>query len=222
MVINKSIKLSRGVKVKGLSTKDILNMDVYKLNNQSLKQVTQRLVSSANKRLRRLYQKAPSSPALRFHLDDMGNLKQFTTKGIKGNPLQIRNQLESLMKQIKGFMNAPSSTIRGFNIQRNEVIKRIGEFESTDQENEFWNVYKKWIDKHPNQFNRLNMDTNELQAMFYDEFVTKGKSARGTSSSITRVINKMLGDITNVKMKNDLALESELKGKNAIKFNKDF
>ena len=68
-------KISKGIKTtKGLSTSDILKMDVYKLNAKSLRSVVRRLVSSANKRMRRLLKNAPSSPALRQHYDYENNI----------------------------------------------------------------------------------------------------------------------------------------------------
>lgn len=200
--------------LKGMSTKDILNMDVYKLKTASLKQVTNRLVSSANKRLRRLYEKAPNSPSLRYHLDDNGKLIQFSSKG-----LNHRNQYEILMKSLRNFLNSKTSTITGFKKSRNEVVQRLGEFEDTEQESTFWRMYDKWKRTHANEFNRANFqDTNELAQMFYDEFVVNGRSERGTSSKITRVIRKMLEDTATQKTMNDIAMENDLKNGNAIRF----
>ncbi len=208
-------KIPKGIKsVKGLSTKDILNMDVYKLKTASLKQVTNRLVSSANKRLRRLYEKAPNSPALRYHIDDAGELIQFSSKG-----LNHRNQYEILMKSLRNFLQSKTSTITGFKKSRNEVVQRLGEFEDTEQESTFWRMYDKWKRTHANEFNRANFqDTNELAQMFYDEFVVNGRSERGTSIKITKVIRKMLEDTATQKTMNDIAMENDLKNGNAIRF----
>ena len=204
--------------LKGVSTKDILNMDVYKLKKPALKQVVNRLVSSANKRLRRLYEKAPDSPALRKHLTERGALKPFTSKGLK-----TRNQYESLMKSLRTFLKTKTSTIKGFQESRTNIIKRIGEFKDKAQEKEFWEIYNKWIDSHPNEFNRANFkDTNELQAMFYDEFVIKGRTARGTSNVITRTIKKMISETTAKKVQSDLAMENDLENGNAIRIESDF
>lgn len=203
--------------VKGLSTKDILQMDVYKLKTPSLKQVVNRLVSSANKRLRRLYEKAPNSPSLRYHMDANGMLQQFSSKG-----LNHRNDYEILMKNLKGFLQSKTSTIRGFKEHREEVTTRIGDFDDEEQETEFWHIYNDWIDKHPNEFNRSNLDTNTLQSMIYDEFVVNERSARGTKSAITRAIKKMLKDINEQKITNDLEQENALRIENGIRNTKDF
>ena len=215
----KITKIPKGIKsVKGLSTKDILNMDVYKLKTQSLKQVVNRLVSSANKRLRRLYEKAPNSPSLRWHLDESGALQQFSSKG-----LNHRNQYEILMKSLKSFLTSKTSTIRGFQESRQDVVERLGEFESTEQESDFWRMYDRWKKTHANEFNRANFkDTNELAQMFYDEFVINGRTERGTSSKITRAIRKMLQDQVTQQTQSDLAMENDLKNGNAIRFKNDF
>ena len=210
--------ITKGVRsVKGLSTNDILQMDVYKLKTASLKKVINRLVSSANKRLRRLYKNAPSSPVLRKHIDDTGALEQFSSKGLKH-----RNDYEILMKNLKNFLNAKTSTISGFKEYREDVKQSIGEFEDEEQEKDFWHIYNQWIDTHPNEFNRWNGDTNTLQAMIYDEFVVKGKSARGTKSSITRAIKRMLNDINEQNINADEVSRNELKNNNAFRIKKDF
>lgn len=210
--------ISTGIKsVKGLSTSDILKMDVYKLNKQSLKAVVNRLISSANKRLRRLEKNAPSSPALRQHYDyDKKELKPFTLKGAN-----TRNDVESVMKRVKSFLQADTSTIKGFKEYAKSFKEEFGEFESKEQANNFWKTYNKWVDTHPELYN-LHGDTNGLVEMFYDEYVVKGRTARGTSSKITRTLNKM-HQVINLKESaeeefkmNDLINENAFRIKNDI------
>ena len=65
--------------VKGLSIKDILNIDLDAFNNLSesdLRKITSRLVSASNKRIRRLKEHDINSPALR----GMGDMESFSTK----------------------------------------------------------------------------------------------------------------------------------------------
>lgn len=211
-------KISKGIKsVKGLSTKDILKMDVYKLNKKSLKNVVNRLVSSANKRLRRLSKNAPSSPALRQHYDyETNTIKPFSLKGAK-----TRNDVERVMKQVKSFLQAETSTIKGYKKYQSEFKDKFGEFESKEQANEFWQTYNKWVDTHPELYN-LQGDTNGLVEMFYDEFVVKGRTARGTSSKITRTLNKMHQVINQRQVEEDELIQNELKEENAFRIKKDF
>ena len=209
-------KTSTTINVKGLSTSDILKMDVYRLNKQSLKAVTNRLISSANKRLRRLEEKAPSSPALRQHYDyDNKQLKPFTLKGATS-----RNDVEAIMKRVKSFLQADTSTIKGFKDYAKEFTGKFGEFDSKDQANNFWKTYNKWVDTHPELYN-LHGDTNGLVEMFYDEYVIKGRTARGTSSKITRTLNKMHQDINAKESAEDDLLKNDLLSENAFRIKKD-
>lgn len=206
-------KISKGIKTaSGLSTKDILNMDVYKLNTKSLRKVTSRLISSANKRIRALKQKAPHSRALAMHPNE------FSLKGIKKTD---RNSVESLMKDIKNFLNAESSTIRGYQKQREKVQEEIGEFESIEQENEFWQIFNEWVDKNPNLASRFN-DSFQLRDMVFQRFVNKGMSARGTKLSITKAIKKMLNDINEKDADIDKQMRDVLKNEDSFKLKGDF
>lgn len=211
-------KISSGIKsIKGLSTSDILNMDVYKLNKQSLKMVVNRLISSANKRLRRLEKNAPSSPALRQHYDyDKKELKPFTLKSAN-----TRNDVESVMKRVKSFLQSDTSTIKGFKEYAKSFKEEFGEFESKEQANNFWKTYNKWVDTHPELYN-LHGDTNGLVEMFYDEYVIKGRTSRGTSSKITRTLNKMHQVINLKESTEDEFKMNDLKNENAFRIKNDF
>ena len=192
-------------------------MDVYKLNKQSLKMVVNRLISSANKRLRRLEKNAPSSPALRQHYDyDKKELKPFTLKGAN-----TRNDVESVMKRVKSFLQSDTSTIKGFKEYAREFKAEFGEFESKEQANNFWKTYNKWVDTHPELYN-LHGDTNGLVEMFYDEYVVKGRTSRGTSSKITRTLNKM-HQVINLKESAEEEFKmNDLKVENAFRIKNDF
>lgn len=210
-------KISKGIKTtKGLSTSDILKMDVYKLNAKSLRAVVNRLVSSANKRMRRLLKNAPSSPALRQHYDYENNIiKPFTLKGAK-----TRNDVEAVMKRVKNFLQAETSTIKGYKEYQRQFKTQFGEFESKEQANEFWRTYNKWVDTHPELYN-LHGDTNGLVDMFYDEYIIKGRSSRGTSSKITRALNKMHQAINLKESEEDELRMNDLKEENAFKIKSD-
>lgn len=198
---NLKSKIKKSVKsVKGLSTSEILKMDVYKLNTKGLKSMLNRLVSTANKRIRRLEKNASNSPAL---VQYKNQKKPFTTRGLS------HNELETMFKRVKNFLQAETSTMKGYKEHREDIIQNIGEFKDEQQEKDFWEIYNKWIDTHPNLAERFR-DTNELQSMIFTNFVVKGKTARGTSASLTRSIKKMLGDIAEKQRKDDLLNEDVL------------
>ena len=94
--------------VSGLSIDDILNMDIdefNKLNLSDLRKITGRLVSAANKRLRRFVASGVSTPATREVQRSGGS---FSTKN---KPL---NALRGEFARAKAFLSAKTSTRQGY------------------------------------------------------------------------------------------------------------
>ena len=96
--------------VKGLSIQDIIDMDwrdINRLSEGELKQLSMRLNSAANKRLRRLEQSGQSkwSPAY-VHIKKSGG--DFTVKG-KDTKTAIKNEIQ----RATDFLNAKTSTAAG-------------------------------------------------------------------------------------------------------------
>lgn len=191
--IKKGLK-KQVISIKGVRTSELLKMDTYNLNKSSLKVVLSRLIHTANQRIKRLEKRTPNSPSL---ISFKNVNKPFTIRGLSYNDMEI------MMKRVKNFLNTQTSTIKGFKEHKKNVVERIGEFEDENQETEFWHIYNKWIENHPNIAVRFN-DTNELQAIVYDNFVVKEKTARGTSASVTRAVKKMLGEIVDKQNKDNL------------------
>lgn len=196
-------KVKKLIKVKGLTTEHILKMDVYKLNAPSLRQVLNRLISTANKRIRTLEKKAPHSPAIRNREPNF----KFTLKGVAKND---RNQMESIMKEVKQFLTSKTSTMKGFKEYRTDVERTIGTFDSIEQENDFWHTFNEWIDKHPNLSARFN-DSFQIRDMMYDEFIVKNRDSRTAKANVTKAINKMLKEINQNQAKSDALRRKDLK-----------
>ena len=96
--------------IKGLSIQDIIDMDwrdINRLSEGELKQLSMRLNSAANKRLRRLEQSGQSkwSPAY-AHIKKSGG--DFTVKG-KDTKTAIKNEIQ----RATDFLNAKTSTAAG-------------------------------------------------------------------------------------------------------------
>lgn len=197
----KKLKVGKAFKsVKGISTSEILKMDVYKLNTKGLRTMLNRIISSANKRIRRLEAKAPNSPALASYKREN---KPFTSKGLS------HNELETMFKRVKNFLQAETSTMKGYKAHREDIVERIGTFKNEKQEKKFWEIYNKWIETYPNLAVRFR-DTNELQSMFYENFVIKGRKGIGNTSAITRAIKKMYGEVVANKNKEDMLNQDAL------------
>ena len=110
--------------VKGLSIKDILEMDfsdIQKLTRKELANVTSRLVSASNKRIRRLEKtELGESPALRSLKARTGDIRL----SVKG---KTQGQLQRTFTEAKHFLNLKTSTIGGYKSVIKNIKKSIGE-----------------------------------------------------------------------------------------------
>lgn len=108
-------KIKTGYDVSGLSIEDIMEMDIdtfNSLNERQLRQVTSRLVSASNKRIRKLKQKNINSPAVQ----SLGTRDSFSVKLPKDITSQQRvNALRQEYASARNFLTSKTSTIRGYN-----------------------------------------------------------------------------------------------------------
>lgn len=132
------------VDVTGLSINDIMNLDFDFLNSlqeKDIKKLTSRLVSAANKRIRRLRDSdvGKYSPALN-KVDKMGRL--FSVEGKNTN--EVRREF----KMVKSFLQKKTSSISGYKKHRKETMERLGikKWQSKEQEQEFWSMYREIVE----------------------------------------------------------------------------
>ena len=110
--------------VKGLSIQDIIDMDwrdINRLSEGELKQLSMRLNSAANKRLRRLEQSGQSkwSPAY-AHIKKSGG--DFTVKG-KDTKTAIKNEIQ----RASNFLTAKTSTAAGTKKYKKSIMSLFGD-----------------------------------------------------------------------------------------------
>lgn len=154
------------IKVAGLTIQNILKMtplEINSLNTKDLKSVTSRLVSAANKRIRRLAKSSESDiiPAYQSIVKNRGG-KPFSVKGKNIN--ELRNE----MKKIHNFLNLKTSTIRGWKSLKKDVSKRLGgDFESNDEAKKFWEVYRKLKETEKGAF-LIVKSSEQIQQMLYE------------------------------------------------------
>lgn len=115
--------------IKGLSIQDIIDMDwrdINRLSEGELKQLSMRLNSAANKRLRRLEQSGQSkwSPAY-THIKKSGG--DFTVKG-KDTKTAIKNEIQ----RATDFLNAKTSTVAGSK-EHKENVENIFKKKKVDE-----------------------------------------------------------------------------------------
>ena len=147
--------------VKGLSIKDILNMDWSDLNaftNKELKQITSRLVSAANKRVRRLEGSSLGTSSMAYQSVERRG-RMFSVKGKNVN--QVRNEF----KLASNFLKMKTSTVSGWKQYQKDVAKKMKSASgidinkwSDDNKSKMWKVYRKFEEQHGGEFKKGDSD----------------------------------------------------------------
>ena len=159
-------KQTLNIDVNGLSTDDILNMDVNdinRMNNRTIKALASRLVSSMNKRIRSLESKAPDSQAL--HSLPKGH--RFSTKGLN------RNEVRSLVGEMIQFGQMKTSTVKGWKRYRKATETILGgKLSDLKDESQFWEVFRRIKESNHAIFQKVSSE--EILKMTYDEAIESG------------------------------------------------
>lgn len=139
-------KRKEGFDVTGLTIEDVMRLDINMLNERQLRQVTSRLVSAGNKRIRRLEASdvAKSSPALK-QVKESGGTFSVQHKNI--------NELRSEFSRARTFLKLKTSTARGTRKVQNQLFKELGirRGEMTkEQVATFWDMLHKLKQSDPN------------------------------------------------------------------------
>ncbi len=138
--------MSNGYNVAGKSISDILNMPSHEfisLNARDLARATTRLVSAANKRLRRMQAAGITSTAYNRAMESGGffSVKDKSFAQIRSEFSRVRQFLNSKTSTLKGIKQIEKETIKsleksGIKIDKskiNEVFKIYGELEKIDE-----------------------------------------------------------------------------------------
>lgn len=117
-------KVNKNYDVTGLSIKDIMDIDLDKFNKLSereLKQITSRLVSAANKRIRSFEKKDISSPAVR----SLGVNNRFSVKLTGVDKTQRVNTIKHEFARARRFLIAKTSTLKGYKQYQKDVKEEV-------------------------------------------------------------------------------------------------
>lgn len=128
-----------------LSTKQVLNLsikDVERMGQRELRQAVSTLRSTSRKRYERMAEKEMWSPAMRGISSKSPN-EDVVFPSIRGMDVTtLRNEF----KRYRGFLNAPTSTIKGAKqyekTQKNIITDVVGENMTEDEVVEFWEIYE--------------------------------------------------------------------------------
>lgn len=137
--------------VSGKSVEEILDLsldDFNQLTEKTLRQLTTRLVSAGNKRIKRLEKSNIYSPSYEAIKDSGGKFS------VKGKSL---NELKSEFIRLKNFFGQKTSTVTGAKEVRNTVIsnlKKEGVNISEEQYNRVFRVYEELKRHNPEIANK--------------------------------------------------------------------
>ena len=127
--------------VKGKSSKQLMDLSLGEfsaLTRAELSKVVSRLASTANKRLDTLSRMEVESPAYRGAAKSGGRFRA------KGKSL---NELRSEYMRVKGFLNAKTSTKKGFMKVEQDFMNRMGITEIDEEvRSKMWDVYNRMAD----------------------------------------------------------------------------
>ena len=162
--------------IKGLKITDIMDMDwndLNKLTPQEMKQITSRLVSAANKRIRRLEKAPRGTESFAYQVvEERG--RKFSVR--RKNTNQLRNEF----KNVRAFLKYKTSTTKGWKEYREKMEQRVsGATDGESQEwsertwSKFWKVYRRMEEKHGGSFQKG--DSDRIQQMLHEIFVENDK-----------------------------------------------
>lgn len=199
------------MKIDGMTIEQIMNIDPVTLSRMStkdLKQVTSRLISSANKRIRRLgkTELGRSSPAYIHAQKEFGGKFSLKSDQIKNaSSTQLHNRVLELHSQVRDYLSKKTSSQTGWKNIRKDVNERLtGEsgkpaLDTKYKQKRFWKAYRKLEEQsqggvlnsknHPNS----KRNSDRIQKMLYNRI-----SKKGWNRNFDDIINDMTkqgGDI---------------------------
>lgn len=191
--------------VKGLKISDIMDLSWEKLNSlnlEEMRQLTGRLVSASNKRIRRLStaKRGTSSFAYQY-IEERG--KMFSTRG------KDINQLRTEFKTAKQFLSMKTSTIKGWNKYRKGMEERTGYATSGESVEwsestwkKYWKVYRRFSETHGGTYRKG--DSDRIQQMLME--IMNSNDKRKSADSFQKMIEEKYDEM----YENDTFRESEI------------
>ena len=152
--------------LKGLTIQDIMNLSWEQLNSMGdveMKQITSRLVSASNKRIRRLEKTTRGKSSFAYQtVEDRGRM--FSVRG------KNTNQVRQEFKLAKNFLNMKTSTVSGWKKYRKATEDRMVGATGGESLNwkdgtwkKFWKVYRRFEEVHGGTYKKG--DSDRIQQM---------------------------------------------------------
>lgn len=166
--------------IKGLKITDIIDMTWEQLNRlgeSDFRQLTARLVSASNKRIRRLEKTTRGTSSFAYQtVEERGRM--FSTKNKDLN--QLRNEFSTA----RGFLRMKTSTVKGWTKYRKQTEERLkSEITGEDLDwsdktwSKYWKVYRRFEEMHGGSLKKGDSDRIQKMLMEIMENGDKRKSA---------------------------------------------
>ena len=175
------------------SLKELNYDDILKMNEKELKEALNVGVSASNKRLRRLREKGLSSSyverAIARNELDKRKKGHFTSKH------KTQAQMSRELNEVKNFLKAKTTTIRGAQAVNKKVAERIGksyEDFSTEGQKNFWTLYNRVAKEYPHL---AYQDSDQIQKLVLQRFnASKTKNLEQLYDEITKELDRRYED----------------------------
>lgn len=149
-----------------MTTEEIINLDIeviQKLNTKQLQKLTTQIVSTANKRVKALQSAGLEDSLILTQMKDFSG--RFSSKVEGKNKI---NRLRNTFSNVRNFLLAETSTVRGYKKYNRETAERIaGNKNMRDPEardfvkryesdielrRDFWRIYNRLKETYPDKF----------------------------------------------------------------------
>lgn len=188
--------------LKGLTIQDIMNLSWEQINTMGdveLKQITSRLVSASNKRIRRLEKSTRGKSSFAYQtVEDRGRM--FSVRG------KNTNQVRQEFKLAKNFLNMKTSTVTGWKKYRKETEDRL--VSATDGESlnwkdgtwkKFWKVYRRFEEVHGGTYKKG--DSDRIQKMLTE--IMNSNDKRKSADSFQRMLDDEYESMLEINWEDD-------------------
>lgn len=177
----------------GSSIEELMNLDnLYQLDTASSKAVLNRLISAANKRIRRLVKLDVPSPAVikrqvkvsrtndsnglgRGQTNRLGLIRVRTgrrntyVKLFSSRNAKKINEVRSQIRHVQKFLKSDTSTVKGYRKYRKGIIDKMGrEFKNKQEEKRFWKVYEKLLETRGGEITQV-FSSDQVQKWLLEE-----------------------------------------------------
>ena len=222
------------MKIDGLTLEDVRQIDPRKLDTRTLKALTQKLASAANKRIKRLEKtglskQSPAYQFLRGGAKHKGRVQKFTSKTKKARTkaqrkmgkTYERSQLLSEYARASSFLfESKTGSVRGAKASAKAIEERFSGYYDLrkSERRDFWEAYNRLVNSREGALIARKggeggvITSSEAQRILYDEMfgdnaMDAGKAIDTLSDMLEEQYQEMMGEEEYEQDENPLELD---------------